>query len=263
MFAWRSLPTRAGARAGAYVTVPDLARAGIRVAFTTRLGGYSEGPWSSLNLSFVSEDDPAVVRRNRERALEAVGLSIAAWTSGRQVHGTHVASVDEGGRGATDPLTTIPDTDALLITEPGPGVAVLVADCMPILLADVARRRVAVVHAGWRGLVGGVIRNAVDALENPADLCAYVGPSIGPCCYEVGDDVAAPARAALGEAVVREAPIKPHLDLWRGATIALRAAGVMRIYPSMLCTRCEPHRFYSHRAGDTGRQGVLATIEPR
>jgi YfiH family protein len=243
--------------------VPALESAGIRVAWTTRLGGASAEPFASLNLSFVSGDEADTVRANRARALSAVGAAPEGWTSGKQVHGAAVARVGaaERGSGAFDPGTTIAGTDALWTGEPGAALAVLVADCVPILLADPQRRRIAVVHAGWRGLVAGVIGNA--AREMGGAPLAFVGPAIGPCCFEVGEDVAGPARDALGARVVRDGARKPHVDLWAGARAALRAAGVRDVMSCDLCTRCEPHRFYSHRAGDTGRQGLLAVIEAR
>ncbi|HVL33141.1 MAG TPA: peptidoglycan editing factor PgeF [Actinomycetota bacterium] len=258
MFSWRAFPD---VTPGAYLTVPALRASGIDVAFTTRLGGFSDGAFASLNLSYVSGDDPGTVSRNRARALQAIGVAPDRWTSGRQVHGTTVARVTttERGMGATDPASVVPDTDALWTSEADTALAVLVADCVPIVLADPERRRIGVVHAGWRGLVAGIVERAVSEIEPARTLEAYVGPAIGPCCYEVGADVTEPARAALGDGVVRSKGAM-RLDLWLGAQIALRTAGVQRIHLAALCTRCEPHRFFSHRAGDSGRQGVLAVM---
>lgn len=263
MFAWRAFPSRgehAGAAPGAYLTVPALRSAGIRVAFTTRLGGRSGDPFASLNLSYVSGDDPGTVAANRARALAALGASLDAWTSGKQVHGAHVARVGRGerGRGARSPDDTLPGTDGLVTDEPGTALAVLTADCVPVLLADPARRTIGVAHAGWRGLVAGVVERTVEELGAPDGVRAYVGPSIGPCCYEVGPEVSDAARAALGDDVARDG----RLDLWRGTVVALRRAGVRAISVSALCTRSEPHRFYSHRAGDAARQGLVAMVEP-
>lgn len=268
MFAWRALPTRNGAATsgvagpGAYLTVPALRSAGIRVAFTTRHGGVSEAPFSSLNLSFDSGDDAGRVRANRARALAAVGAGPETWTSARQVHGAGVTRVGRGDRGAgVEPGSSIPQVDALWTAEPGVTLVVRTADCVPILLADPSRPAIAVVHAGWRGAVAGVIGETIAAMGNAGSIIASIGPAIGPCCYEVGDEVAQAGRDAFGDAVVRTAPGgTTHLDLWRAAAIALHRAGVRDVRPALLCTRCEPHRFYSHRGGDTGRQGLLATI---
>ena len=262
MFAWRAFPARGDASPGAYLAVPALESAGIRVAFTNRHGGYSDDPFSSLNLSFFSGDEPDVVLANRARALDAIGGEPASWTSGRQVHGTEPIRVTEHerGSGADSPHTTLQGIDALWTDEPGAVLAVLIADCVPILLADVTARRIGVVHAGWRGMAGGVIESTVRAMPGDArDLIAFIGPSIGPCCYEVGEEVAAQARSALGAEVERRNGTV-HVDLWGGAGIALRRAGVRSIELAALCTRCEPHRFFSHRAGHDARQGLLATI---
>jgi hypothetical protein len=264
VFAWRAFLRRPGPGAGgpgAFLTVPSLAGAGIRAIFTTRLGGFSEPPFASLNLSFASGDDRDRVRRNRSRALETIGLPGEAWTGGRQVHGTRVARVgaSERGAGAEEAGTTIRDTDGLWTDEAGCALVVLAADCVPLLLADPERRRVAVVHVGRRGLLSGIVAGAVDAIGPSRALLAFVGPSIGPCCYEVDEPSADSARAEYGDDVVR-GPGRRHLDLWRGCTVALARSGVRAVWTAALCTRCEPHRFFSHRAQDRGRQGVIAAL---
>jgi YfiH family protein len=189
---------------------------------------------------------------------------LGSWTGGRQVHGTHVVKVGgmERGAGWDSPANVVPDADALWTEEPDVALVVLTADCVPILLADRSGRRIGVVHAGWRGLVAGMVEEAVRALGAPETLAAFIGPSIGPCCYEVGEDVAAPAAERLGNVVYRRGD-RTHLDLWRCATTALAQAGVREVWPAALCTRCEPDRFYSHRAGARGRQGLIARLDPR
>jgi YfiH family protein len=262
VFAWRAFPARGDASPGAYLAVPALEGAGIRVAFTTRHGGYSNDPYASLNLSFFSGDDPEIVIANRGRAIAVIGGDPMSWTSGRQVHGAQPARVgrNETGAGADTPDSTLPGVDALWTDEPGAVLAVLIADCVPVLLADPVSRRIATVHAGWRGLTSGVVEATVGAMGGDAgSLLAFIGPSIGPCCYEVGADVADHARAALGDEVERRNGTL-RVDLWGGARIALRRAGVSSVHLAALCTRCEPHRFFSHRAGHAARQGLLATI---
>lgn len=261
MFAWRAFTREPGAGPGAVLTVPELARRGVEVAFTTRLGGRSQDPFASLNLSYASGDDPVIVRANRRRALAATGAGIEDWTGARQVHSTHAVRVGDAERGAgwDSPAGVIPDADALWTDVPGPAIVVLTADCMPILLADPSRPRIGVVHAGWRGLLSGIVGTAVEQMGGPDGLTALVGPSIGPCCYEVGPDVAAPAREKLGD-VIRKVGGRRHLDLWAGALVVLARAGVREVWPAALCTRCEPDRFFSHRAGARGRQGLLARI---
>lgn len=203
------------------------------------------------------------MQANRVRALTAVGAGLDAWTGARQVHGTTVVRVDGGirGAGSESTATVVPDADALWTDEADVSLVVLTADCIPILLADARSRRVGVVHAGWRGLVAGVVEAAVGSMGAPDDIAAFVGPGIGPCCYEVGADVAQAATDRLGD-VVRRLNGRTHLDLWRGSLVALARAGVREVWPAALCTRCEPDRFYSHRAGARGRQALLARVEP-
>jgi hypothetical protein len=147
--------------------------------------------------------------------------------------------------------------DGLWSDAPGRGMLLLTADCLPIALV---RRRgepaVAILHAGWRGLLAGIAAAGVRALGK--DVVAAVGPGIGPCCYEVGEEVAAPFVEAFGADVVRDR----KLDLWTSAERALRAAGCAQVDRFDLCTACEPQRFFSHRrdAGRTGRQGVIACV---
>jgi polyphenol oxidase len=267
MFVWRVLPGRAAARPGAFLALPALESRGIHVAFTNRTGGVSSGDFGSLNLSFYSGDDPELVRANRATALAAIGAAPDAWTSGRQVHETRIVHADAAvrGRGAFDPDDTLPGTDGTWTEDGGIALAVLTADCLPVVIVDAQRRRIAAVHAGWRGLVGGILEGAGRALEDagsdPGNLRAFVGPAIGPCCYEVGDDVVAAAHDSLGpDVVVKHRDGATHVDLWTGARISLARAGVRDVWPTGLCTRCESHRFYSHRGGATGRQAAVAML---
>jgi len=147
--------------------------------------------------------------------------------------------------------------DGVWTDEPGLPILAMSADCLPIVLARVGKPGVAVLHAGWRGLLAGIVAAGAEALGGE-NLVAAVGPAIGPCCYEVGEEVAAPFRERFGDDVVRER----RLDLWTSAERALRAAGVARIDRFDRCTACEAETFFSHRrdAGRTGRQGVIAYV---
>jgi polyphenol oxidase len=200
--------------------------------FTTRRGGVSEGPYASLNLGLWTDDDSGRVRENRERLRAEVGAQRLA--QGRQVHGTRVVVDAEG----------IEEADGQVTAAPGVAAMVLVADCLPVALAG--PDRVAMLHAGWRGLAGGVLEAGVEAT---GAVCAAIGPGIGPCCYEVGDDV----RAVFGTS-------EPTLDLKAIARARLEAAGVRDIHDCGLCTSCDAERFFSHRRdrGVTGRQAGLA-----
>jgi purine-nucleoside/S-methyl-5'-thioadenosine phosphorylase / adenosine deaminase len=200
--------------------------------FTTRRGGVSEGPFASLNLGLWTDDDAALVQDNRERVREQAGVERLA--QGRQVHGSRVV-VD--GRG-------IEEADGQVTTARGVAATALVADCLPVALAG--PEAVAMVHAGWRGLAAGVLEAGVEAA---GAVCAAIGPGIGPCCYEVGDDV----RAVFGTS-------ERTLDLKAIARARLQDAGVREVHDCGLCTSCDAERFFSHRRdrGVTGRQAGLA-----
>lgn len=228
-----------------------------RVAFSTRLGGVSEGDFASLNLGILTDDDPARVVVNRTRLCAAVGADPDGATMAWQRHGRTVTRAQP--RGIVTPGTVYDHCDGLWSDEPGRAMLLLTADCMPIALArtDGERPAVGILHAGWRGLLAGIVGAGVRALGSRR-LATVIGPSIGPCCYEVGEEVAAPFREAFGDDVVREG----KLDLWTSAERALRAAGVEHVERFDLCTFCQPDRFFSHRRdhGRTGRQGVIAYV---
>ena len=229
---------------------------GARVAFSTRTGGVSENPYRSLNLGILTDDDRSRVEENRDRLARAVGLAPAAIVQGRQVHGTELAewargpATEGGGRYRLAPRT-LPSVDGHLTDVPGLGLLVLVADCLPVALA--APGRAAMVHCGWRGLVGGILEAAVARFDAPP--AAAIGPGIGRCCYEVGEDV----LAAFGDADVAEGR---RLDLRAVVRRRLEASGVHRIEGVEECTSCRPDLFFSHRRdrGVTGRQGGLVWL---
>lgn len=229
-----------------------------RVAFSTRRGGTSEGPFASLNLGILTEDDPARVVQNRAMLCDAVGADPNEATMAWQRHGANVARAD--ARGIVLPGTVYDHCDGLWSDEPDRAMLLLTADCMPIALARTNGERpaVGILHAGWRGLLAGIVGSGVRALGGRR-IAAAIGPSIGPCCYEVGEEVAGPFREAFGEDVVRA---DSHLDLWTAAERALRAAGVEQVERADICTSCNGDRFFSHRRdhGKTGRQGVIAYV---
>ena len=218
----------------------------------------SEAEFASLNLGILTEDDPARVVDNRTRLCEAVDADPDGATMAWQRHGGTVTRAQP--RGIITPGTVYDHCDGLWSDEPGRAMLLLTADCMPIAIArsDGHRPAVEILHAGWRGLLAGIVAAGVRAI-GARKLAAAIGPSIGPCCYEVGDEVAAPFREAFGDDVVREGS---KLDLWTAAERALRAAGVEHVDRFDLCTSCDGDRFFSHRRdhGDTGRQGVIAYV---
>lgn len=228
-----------------------------RVAFSTRLGGVSEGPFASLNLGILTADAPERVVANRRRLCEAVGAEAHAATMAWQVHGPRVAEAES--RGIVRPGTVYERCDGLWSDRPGQAMVLLTADCLPVALCTTnGTPELAVLHVGWRGLLAGIVQAGADALGG-APFAAAIGPGVGPCCYEVGDEVAAPFRERFGRDVV---PGR-NLDLPRATDRALRAAGCETVWQSGLCTSCEPKLFFSHRRdrGVTGRQGVVGYIE--
>jgi YfiH family protein len=228
-----------------------------RVAFSTRLGGVSEGPFRSLNLGVRTDDDAAAVVENRTRLCAAVGADPDGATMAWQRHGAAVTRAEP--RGIVTPGTVYDHCDGLWSDEPGRAMLLLTADCLPIAIAraDEWPPAVEILHAGWRGLLAGVVASGVRALGG-GRLAAAIGPGIGPCCYEVGEEVATPYREAFGDDVVRDG----RLDLHTAAERALRAAGVERVEHFDPCTSCDARRFFSHRRdrGRTGRQGVIAYV---
>lgn len=228
-----------------------------RVAFSTRRGGVSEGAFSSLNLGILTEDDPASVVKNRTRLCDAVGADPDGATMAWQRHGSTVTEAQP--RGIVTPGTVYDHCDGLWSDEPGRAMLLLTADCIPIALARESEGSpaVGILHAGWRGLLAGLVANGVRAVGGQG-IAAAIGPSIGPCCYEVGEEVSTPFREAFGEDVVRDG----KLDLWTAAERALRAAGCVRVDRFDMCTSCDAERFFSHRRdhGKTGRQGVIAYV---
>ncbi|NKI36261.1 peptidoglycan editing factor PgeF [Wenzhouxiangella sp. XN79A] len=219
---------------------------------TTREGGVSRPPFDSFNLGDACGDDPEAVVANRQR-LAAVLPGPPHWL--RQIHGVDVIHLDDWRPGV--------EADAAWTDRPGRVVAVLTADCLPVLLADCEGRCVAAVHAGWRGLAAGVLEAAVAALPVAPDrLRAWIGPRIGPAAYEVDG----PVRDALGEHDRAFRPTRPghwQVDLAAIAIERLRASGISDPVDSGLCTAADPARLFSHRRdGRSGRQATLAWITP-
>jgi YfiH family protein len=220
------------------------------VAFTTRAGGVSEGPFRSLNLGRMLGDDPERVDENRRRACAAIGAEEERLALNFQRHTAIVNRAEAGMRGELG--------DGLWTDERDVPLLALGADCALIGLARTNgdRPALAVLHAGWKGLLADIAEAGVAALGGrPA---AVIGPTIGPCCYEVHEDVAAPFRAQFGSGVVRNG----RLDLWRAAELALTRAGCATVERLDLCTACDPDRFFSYRRDGKprGGHGVLARV---
>ncbi len=233
---------------------------GIDHAIFTRLGGFSRPPFASLNVGATVGDDPAAVHENRRVVFGEMGLSPGEVVTCYQVHSAAIAPVGlrHGGQ-------VIPATDGLMSAEP---VALFLrfADCVPIILYDPARHAVALVHAGWRGTAAGiaavgVARMAEQYGSRPGDILACIGPSIGPCCYGVGDDFvqAMTARWPGAAAHIARRNGALHADLWEMNRRQLLDAGVAQVEVARICTACRNDEFFSHR-GDGGRTGRFAAL---
>ncbi len=230
---------------------------GARVAFSTRLGGVSEGPFESLNLGVLTDDRVESVIENRRRLTAALSLDPENVVIGRQVHGAGVAV----HRGPQDPNHWVapgpepPSVDGHALGRPGLAAVVFVADCLPIAVAG--EDGIVMLHGGWRGLAGGIVGTGVAQVAGSA---AVIGPGIGPCCYEVGEEVLAefsPLGIGGGE--------RRMLDLKAAARALLGRAGVTEIEDAEICTSCNQDLFFSHRGGgpETGRQAGIAWIDGR
>jgi YfiH family protein len=244
-----------------------------RAGFSTRLGGVSQGPYSTLNVGYSVADEQRAVAENRRRFVAALGLEVRDLVVPGQVHGTTVAEVGlaERGRGAFGRETVVHDTDGLRTVEPGVPLMVTFADCVPVLI--VARgasgaARIALVHAGWRGMLAGIVARAARELTVCGDgplrgsvrlEAAVIGPSIGPCSFTVGEDVGRRFEAAFPDTWRHG-----RVDLWQAALRQLAAAGLAgtAVANPRLCTACDG-RFFSHRrdGGHTGRQAAIAWLE--
>ncbi|HEY1329161.1 MAG TPA: peptidoglycan editing factor PgeF [Casimicrobiaceae bacterium] len=228
----------------------------VHAFVTTRNGGASRGPYASLNLGFAAGDDATAVNENRSR----VGRHLPAspcWL--RQVHGANVVTFSEAAQ-------AIPDADGAVTRAPGVPLVVLVADCLPVLLADRAGSVIGIAHAGWRGVAAGVLEATLDAMARPAgDIVAWIGPGIGPDAFEVGQDVhdafvSRDAHAAHAFRSLRHG--KWLADLPALARRRLEARGVADVAGGTWCTVSDPQRFYSYRRdGPSGRMAAFIWLE--
>lgn len=227
----------------------------IRHGFSTRLGGVSSPPYDTLNLGNGTEDKKELVSQNRTRFFHSLGIDPSRCVFPGQIHGDHVQTVTRAG--------ACPDTDAVLTREPGLVLTIQTADCLPVYLIDPIQMVVGLVHAGWRGSRAGIVSKTVrqmmrDFGSAPTDIQVFIGPSIGPCCYEVDQNVSG--------------QFDPHylsgtwLDLWQYTEDQIQKVGIHRkkIYRANLCTRCHTNWFFSHRAsqGKTGRMIAYLAIRP-
>lgn len=231
-------------------------------AIFTRRGGTSVPPFRSLNVGGRVGDDPAAVRANHDLIFKTLSISPDQVVTAQQVHGAHVAVVGPSQRG-----TAVPAVDSLVSKAPGVALTLAFADCLPLMLHDPSRHVIALVHAGWRGTIAQVAASTVAVLRqsfgcDPADILACLGPAIGPCCYEIGFDLAQKIREVFGPhsgLLVPQSDGTLHFDLPAAIRWQLELAGVQHVENSELCTSCHTEDFYSHRA-ENGRTGRFAAV---
>lgn len=246
---------------------------GVVAFFTGRRAGVSDRWQGGLNWSYSVGDCPDSVRENRARSLSILGLNLKAAVMAGLVHGNRVTIVTGNEAPGRDELRLADDCDALITDRIGVAMVVTAADCVPIFLYDPSRRVIGVAHAGWRGTVSGIAgRTAMAMVETygckPTEIHAVIGPSIGPCCYEVDELVSEPLRIHFGQVADRllrpgATPDKEMLDLWEANRQDLLAVGVVHAQVSGECTSCKVDRYFSHRAeaGTAGRAaGVIVLV---
>jgi len=259
-----------------FYTFPHFGETGLVIhGFTSRAGGVSGGPLAGLNTAFHVGDRAENVLANRALACAALGVDHHRLVAGRQIHGDRIEVVGlrEAGRGALSHADALPGTDALVTGTPGVPLASFYADCVPLFLLDPVRKVVALAHAGWKGAVLKIglktMRKMTAAFgSDPADCLGGIGPSIGPCCYEVDGRVMEPFRrsfAGFRELARATSPGKCHLDLWEANRRTLLEAGLREknITVARICTSCRNDLFFSFRAqgGTAGRMTALIMLK--
>ena len=243
----------------------------VEHCFTTRLGGVSEGIYTSMNLSFTRGDKEEAVQENYGRIAQCMGASKDAFVCSDQTHTTNIKKVtkEDAGCGVTRPKT-YQDVDGLITNVPGLVLSTFFADCVPLYFVDPVHRAIGMSHSGWRGTVGRMGRATILAMgqeygTKPEDLICAIGPSICKDCYEVSEDV---AEAFAAEFKGQEEKIleakgngKYQLDLWKANEIVLLEAGVKKSHLAVtnLCTCCNPELLFSHRASH-GKRGNLGAF---
>lgn len=253
-----------------YITFPKLTRCGaVKHAFSTRLGGVSEGQFSSMNMSFRNGDKRESVEKNYEILCSAIGIDTSDLVLSRQTHTSNVVAVNYGHRGTGYSKPSFEDVDGLITNEEGVALVTQYADCTPLLFCDPVKRVIATSHAGWRGTVGMIGAVTVEKMVREygcarEDIIAAIGPCIGPCCYEVD----APVYDAFMSLKLEHDRIftvkdKEHwmLDLREANRQILVNSGVLNenIDIADICTCCNSDELHSHRA-TAGKRGNLAAI---
>jgi polyphenol oxidase len=246
----------------------------ILCVVSSKKGGVSAQPFDSLNLALSVGDDPVAVMTNRERLCKTIGVEVDAMTIAQLVQGTHVELVTSSSRGlnAAEKAQRFVDTDGLITNVADVPLFIFIADCAALSFFDPKRKVIGIGHAGWRGAVGGIARKMVEAMNrafdcNPADVLVGISPSIGPCCYQVREDVFAAFQGAYPKQAstffVQQPDGSIHLDMWKALTYQLQSSGIQEAHIELagICTACHTDVFYSNRSegGLSGRfTGMIA-----
>lgn len=257
-----------------YLAFPALEETGmVAHAFSTRLGGVSEGRFSTMNFTFTRGDNPDHVRENYRRMAEALEVDADRMVLSWQTHTTNVKRVtaEDAGKGITRERD-YQDIDGLITNVPGITLVTFYADCVPLYLLDPVNRAIGLSHSGWRGTVNRMGQVTVDAMAQaygtkPEDLIACIGPSICQDCFEVGEEVVEEFRRAFDseywtELSYKKASGKHQLNLWRANQIVFEEAGVPKehIYTTDICTHCNPKLLFSHRTMGNERGNLAAFL---
>lgn len=258
-----------------YGFFPRMVSFNIRHGLSSRLGGISASPYDTLNLGLHTGDQAEQVTANRRLFCQAVGVDPLKVVTAEQVHGEHIhcATLQDAGRGAKVYEQSLPATDALITNVPGLPLMLCFADCVPVLIADPVHQAIGISHAGWKGTVAKIAQKTVLAMEShfntrPADCVIGIAPSIGPCCYQIGEDVIRQVKQQFSDWSQLLTPSGEcySFNLWEANRIQLREIGVSdeNIIISNICTSCNADLFYSYRVGHgrTGRIGAVIALQP-
>lgn len=258
-----------------YYIIEEFADTGLVThAFCTKLGGVSKGDFAELNLGFHTGDKKENIIKNRQRICNELGVDYHKVVAGEQIHSDNIEIVTKAdqGRGAVGYQDSISETDALVTNQAGVTLTSYYADCVPIIILDPVKEVVALAHGGWKGTVKKIGHKTILNLEqefgsNPEDILVGIGPSIGPCCYEVDDYVINLLKQSFdywNQLVTKTGDNSWRFDLWQANSRQVQDIGVLKenIIISELCTACNTDQFYSYRAesGTTGRMASLIKL---
>ncbi|MFZ7103207.1 MAG: peptidoglycan editing factor PgeF [Peptococcaceae bacterium] len=259
-----------------YYTIPAFSNTGlVNHGFSTRVGGCSKEPYHTLNLGLATGDDLEIVKKNRTAFAQALKISPDQMVAAGQVHGENICPVDQSywGKGVLEQGTAVKDTDALMTDRQGVALIAFYADCVPVLFLDPVKKVIGIAHAGWKGTVLEIARKTVQRMNeiygcSSQNILAAIGPSIGPCHYEVDELVIDRFRnsfSAWTKILAMKTAGKAQLNLWEANRIQLLEAGLTATNITMaeICTYCHPELLYSYRYnyGKTGRMAGLIMLK--